>query len=85
MILAFSLLLLVVSVVFGIWGWRRGTWSVEHLPGLHLDHPVGMTQAEWGVILARRYRLRRWLMTLGGALGAPAVAFAVIMFLAHRR
>jgi hypothetical protein len=75
-------LLLVLGVAFGAWAWRRGTWYVTRLPGLHVERPIGTSHTDWEKTLSRRYRRRRVLMTFVGAVGAPAVAFAALMLFA---
>ena len=79
------ILLLALGGVFGVWGWRRGTRDVVYLPGRHADRPIGVGREEWERTLGRRFRRRRILLTIGGAIGIPAAAFAVLMIAAVLR
>ena len=84
MVVLVLIVLAVIGLGFGLWGWRRGTWYVVNLPGRVQDQPVGVPRDEWERTLARRYRWLRLLLTVGGAAGVPAVAFLVLMVLVLR-
>jgi hypothetical protein len=71
-------------VAGGTWGWWKGTRDLASPPERY-DRPIGMGRRDFERRLLQRYRRRRILLTIGGSVGAAAVAFAVLLFASFRR
>ena len=71
-------------VAGGAWGWWKGTKDLASPPERY-DRPIGVGRRDFERGLLQRYRRRRILLTVGGSVGAAAVAFAVLLLASFRR
>ncbi len=73
-----AILLSLFTIAGGAWGWIKGTRDLEAPPERH-DQPIGMGRRQFARQLKRRYRRRRILLTVTGAVGAGVGSFALLL------
>jgi hypothetical protein len=77
-------LLVIFFFAGGTWGWWKGTRDLDSPPDRN-DVPFGMRRREFARRLHKRYRRRRLVLTVGGAVGAVAGGFALLLVAAQFR
>lgn len=77
-------LLALFSIIGGVYGWWKGTRDLASPPERY-DRPIGIGRREYDHLIITRYRRRRILWTVGGAVGGAAGGFALLLIAAIRR
>jgi len=70
--------ILIASLIGALWGWRRGTLNINHLPDKH-DYPGGITRNEHLSMLRKKHIRRRVPLTVAWAVGSGLVAFGALL------
>lgn len=77
-------LLVLFFAAGGAWGWWRGSRDLKSPPERN-DCPAGTSRRDFARRLHKRYKRRRILLTVGGAVGSAVGGFALLVFLSTQR